>query len=85
MAKYNIIIKPTVEKQLDEIPKKVLRQIITRINGLETNPRPPGIEKLSGQERYRVRQGDYRIVYGIDDRLRTVEVVRVGHRREVYR
>ena len=85
MEKYSVLIKPTVEKQLDDIPKKILRQILSRINSLENNPRPQGSEKLSGQERYRVRQGDYRIVYGINDRLRTVEVVRVGHRREVYR
>ena len=85
MAKYNVVIKPTVEKQLDDIPKKILRQIIIKINQLELNPRPVGSEKLSGQERFRIRQGDYRIVYGIDDRLQIVEVVRVGHRREVYR
>ena len=85
MEKYSVLIKPTVEKQLDDIPKKILRRILSKITTLEGNPRPLGREKLSGQERYRLRQGDYRIVYGIDDRLREVEIVRVGHRREVYR
>ena len=50
-----------------------------------THPRPPGSEKLSGEERYRVRQGDYRIIYAVDEALQTVEVVKIGHRREVYR
>jgi mRNA interferase RelE/StbE len=52
---------------------------------LADDPRPPGSEKLSGQDRYRLRQGDYRVVYGVDDELRIVEVVKIGHRREVYR
>lgn len=85
MGKYSVLIKPTVEKQLDDVPKKILRQILSRISNLAENPRPSGSEKLSRQERYRVRQGDYRIIYGIDDRSRVVEVVKVGHRREIYR
>jgi len=55
------------------------------IRSLEDNPRPPGAKKLSAQERYRIRQGDYRIVYSIQDRVCTVWVVKVGHRRDVYR
>jgi len=62
-----------------------LRRVTERIRGLAQNPRPSGSEKLSGQDRYRIRQGDYRIVYAIDDETRTVEVVKIGHRREVYR
>jgi len=62
-----------------------LRRVTERIRGLAQNPRPSGSEKLSGQDRYRIRQGDYRIVYAVDDETRTVEVVKIGHRREVYR
>jgi mRNA interferase RelE/StbE len=58
---------------------------VKRIQGLSENPRPPGCEKLSGGEKYRMRQGSYRIVYGIDDQTQEVLVVKVGHRREVYR
>jgi mRNA interferase RelE/StbE len=57
----------------------------TRINGLATEPRPPGAEKLSGHEKYRIRQGDYRVLYSIDDGAQTVTVVKIGHRRDVYR
>lgn len=85
MEKYNLTIKPSAEKALDRIPKKVLRQIVARVTALADNPRPRGVEKLSGEEQYRIRQGDYRIVYSIDDTRRTVDIVKVGHRREVYR
>jgi len=56
-----------------------------RISGLSENPRPHGSEKLTGQERYRVRQGDWRIVYEIDDDARIVRIFKIGHRRDVYR
>lgn len=82
---YNLRIKRSAERELREIPKQDLRRIMTRIHGLAGDPRPPGCEKLSGQERYRVRQGAYRIVYSVDDESRSVEVVKIGHRREVYR
>ena len=58
---------------------------MTRIRRLADDPRPPGSERLSGEDRYRIRQGDYRVVYTIDDEQRIVEVVRIGHRRDVYR
>jgi mRNA interferase RelE/StbE len=58
---------------------------MTRIRGLADDPRPPGSENLSGEDRYRLRQGDYRVVYAIDDDRRIVEIVKIGHRREVYR
>jgi mRNA interferase RelE/StbE len=67
------------------IPRRDLRSIVSRIATLASNPRPTGCEKLSGQERYRVRQGTYRIVYAIDDTAKAVDVVAVAHRREVYR
>ena len=60
-------------------------RIVQCIRSLADNPRPPGVEKLSGQERYRVRQGDYRIIYGIEDRILRIVIVKAGHRRDVYR
>jgi len=84
-ASYSVVIKRSAERELRKIPKQDLRRVVTRIQGLAQEPRPPGCEKLSDQERYRLRQGDYRIVYAVDDEARTVEVVKVGHRREVYR
>jgi len=85
MAVYNLFFKDSVRKDLDSIPKNDLRRIIERIESLAANPRPLGCEKLSGQEKYRLRQGNYRIIYSIQDTQLTVWVVKVGHRREVYR
>ena len=82
---YKLVIKKTAERELRAIRKENLRRIVVRVRALAEDPRPVGHEKLSGEERYRVRQGDYRIVYAIDDVSRTVEVVKIGHRREVYR
>jgi mRNA interferase RelE/StbE len=84
-ASYSVVIKRPAERELRKIPARDLRRVVTRIHGLAQEPRPPGCEKLSDQERYRLRQGDYRIVYAVDDEARTVEVVKVGHRREIYR
>jgi len=85
MAAYNILLRDSVRKDLEAIPKGDLQRIIERIGMLADDPRPVGNEKLSGQEKYRVRQGNYRIVYSIQDTELTVWVVKVGHRREVYR
>jgi len=85
MAAYNIFFKDSVRKDLDAIPKNDLQRIIERIGNLAENPRPLGCEKLSGQEKYRLRQGNYRIIYSIEDTQLIVWVVKVGHRREVYR
>jgi mRNA interferase RelE/StbE len=85
MAVYNIFFKDSVRKDLDAIPKTHLQRIMERIGLLADNPRPTGSEKLSGQEKYRIRQGDYRIIYSIQDSQLIVWVVKVGHRREVYR
>lgn len=85
MARYKIEFKRSVFKDLRPIPKTDVKRILKRIDALAADPRGPGSEKLSGQERYRVRQGVYRIVYEIvDDRL-VVIVVKVGYRGEVYR
>jgi len=85
MESYNILIKKSAAEELAEIPRKDLEKIIRRIRNLEQNPRPSGCRKLSGQDRYRLRQVDYRIVYAVDDSRRVVEVYKIGHRREIYR
>ncbi len=86
MGKYEVLLRQSVlKKDLDRIPKVDLRRIVEAIQGLSDNPRPAGAKKLSAQERYRVRQGDYRIVYSIQDAEHTVWVVKVGHRKDVYR
>ena len=84
MASYKLTFKQSVAKDLRPIPKDDVARILKRIDMLAENPRPPGSEKLSGQERYRVRQGVYRIIYEIVDGALLVTVVKVGHRREVY-
>ncbi len=85
MAAYSLFFKESVQKDLDGIPKKDLRKMLTRIKSLAADPRPPGCEKLTGQDRYRLRQGRYRIVYAIRDEERAVTVVKVGHRKDIYR
>jgi len=85
VASYSLLIKPSAVKELEALPTKDRRKIVTRIEGLASEPRPHGCEKLSGLEQYRVRQGDYRVVYGVDDDAGVVLVVKIGHRRDVYR
>jgi len=85
MAKFKLVVKKSVAKDLRAIPNDDVRKILARIESLIDNPRPDGSEKLSGQERYRIRQGSYRIIYEIADEVLTVLVVKVGYRREVYR
>ena len=85
MAKYKITIKKSAAKELEDIHKKDLRRIVKRIQSLTQNPRPHGCQKLSGQSRFRFRQGDYRIVYSIDDKDCIVDIVKIGHRREICR
>jgi mRNA interferase RelE/StbE len=85
MASYRLTFRKSVAKDLRSIPPNDLSRILKRIEALADDPRPIGSEKLSGQERYRVRQGVYRIVYEIQDEELVIIVVKVGHRREVYR
>lgn len=85
MATYKLFFKKSVQKDFDAIPKKDLKRILKRIEALAENPRPLGCEKLTGQERYRLRQGRYRIVYSIQDDELTVWIVTVGHRKDIYR
>lgn len=85
MARYELRFRPSVAKDLRGIPRADVRRILARVEGLRDDPRPPGAEKLSAQERYRVRQGAYRILYTVGDTELIVEVVKIGHRRDVYR
>jgi len=85
MASYRLRFRKSVRRDLRPIPTRDVRRILTRIEALVDDPRPVGSEKLSGQERYRVRQGNYRILYEIIDDELVVTVVKVGHRRHVYR
>ena len=85
MEPYKIVFKKSVAKDLKKIPKKDVSKILKVIRSLATNPRPPQGKKLSGQERYRMRQGNYCILYSIEDAQLIITVVKVGDRREVYR
>lgn len=85
MEKYEIEFRRSVEKELSKIPKQDQIRILKKTLALASNPRPPYSQKLSGQERYRIRQGIYRIVYEIyDDRL-VIVIVRIAHRKDVYK
>jgi mRNA interferase RelE/StbE len=85
MAAYKILFKKSVQKDFNSIPKKDLNKIIDRIKLLGEDPRLPGCEKLTGQQRYRLRQERYRILYSIQDDELTVWVVRIGQRKDIYR
>lgn len=85
MGKFELVFKQSVAKDLRSIPNKQVARILKRIRVLKVEPRPPGVEKLSGQELFRIRQGAYRILYEIRDDELIVVVVKIGHRRDVYR
>ncbi|MHB8793110.1 MAG: type II toxin-antitoxin system RelE family toxin [Thermoleophilia bacterium] len=85
MVVYKLSFKRSVAKDLRTIPGKDLNRILKRIRSLASDPRPPGCEKLSGAERYRIRQGVYRIIYSVSDEEIYVVVVKVAHRKEAYR
>jgi mRNA interferase RelE/StbE len=85
MEKYKLVFKKSVAKDLRDLPKREVASILKRIRALAEAPRTQGCEKLSGQERYRVRQGVYRIIYEIHDDVLIVVVVKVGHRKSIYR
>ena len=86
MGKYRVLIKPSARKELLAISTKKDRQrLVRRIEILADNPKPAGCQKLTGGDRYRVRQGPYRIVYEIQDEELVVLVIKIGHRRDVYR
>ncbi len=85
MASYNVRITRSAAKEIEAVPLVDRQRIVAKIQALGDDPRPPGCEKLSGDEKYRLRQGHYRILYAIMDQELVVTVVKVGHRREVYR
>lgn len=86
MARYSIRIKESARKELESIPTKAdKRRIVKRIESLAENPRPPAALKLSGLDRYRIRQGRYRILYTIEDTVLIVHVIKIGDRKDVYR
>jgi len=85
VASYSLFIKPSAAKELEGLPFAQRRRVVARVRGLGTDPRPHGCEKLSGEEKYRLRQGPYRVLYMIDDDEREVVVVKIAHRRDVYR
>lgn len=84
MASYKIVVKKSVSKDLRSIPNKDVARILQCMETLQENPRPTGSEKLSGLERYRIRQGIYRIIYEVMDEHLIITIVKVGHRKHVY-
>lgn len=85
MASYRVDITRSGEKELEALAAKNRGRVVTRMRALADDPRPHGCEKLSGEEKYRLRQGDFRIIYSIDDHALVVTVVKIGHRRDVHR
>jgi mRNA interferase RelE/StbE len=85
MAAYKVFFKKSIQKDLSSIPKNDLEKILNRIENLGEDPRPAGCEKPTGQERYRLRLGQYRILYSIQDDEMTIWIVKVGHRKDVHR
>lgn len=85
MAEYKVYFRESVQKDLKLIPKKEISKILQRIKSLTKDPRPSGCEKLTNSEKYRLRQGRYRIVYSIQDTDLTVWIVKVSHRKDIYR
>jgi len=86
MDAYRIYFKKSVEKDLEKIPAREVKKIISRIEKLSENPRPPECEKLTvDKNRYRIRQGHYRILYSVQDKEQSVWIVKVAHRKDVYR
>ena len=85
MARYELSVRQSVRKDVERIPRKDLTRILDKIEALRDEPRPPGSVKLSGREYYRIRQGDYRIVYEVQDEVLIIVLIKVGHRRGVYK
>ena len=85
MESYRLFIKPSAVKELEANPTDDRRRIVRRIEGVSVEPRRPSCEKLSGDDKYRIRQDDYRVIYFVSDERHEIVVVKIGHRREVYR
>ena len=85
MADYSVEMKPSARKELEALPDNLLARIVPKIDALAQTPRPTGCKKLKGhQDQWRIRAGDWRVIYIIDDSARRVSITRVAHRREVY-
>lgn len=82
---YRVIVPKTVQKELDNLADEISIRILAKLKTLEANPRPPDVKKLKGRSAWRVRVGDYRIIYEIYDRQLTIILVTIGHRGDVYR
>ena len=86
MAGYDVFIKPSALRELESVgSRKLRRNLAEHIQALADNPRPPGCKRLAGGDQYRIRRGAYRVVYSIEDERRMVLVVKIGHRKDVYR
>lgn len=85
MGEYKINIKRSAEKELESLPDKIHDKVVSRLLLLKNNPRPQGVKKLRGESGYRIRVGDYRVLYDIDDENNVLEIYSIAHRREVYR
>lgn len=85
MEKYKIEFKKTAAKELNSLPNREIKKIVVAINHLVENPRPTNSKKLSGSERYRLRIGDYRILYEIENQVLIIYIVKIAHRKDVYR
>lgn len=85
MAAYSVLITRSAEKEIGRLPAGIRRLVVRRILTLADDPRPHGSQKFAGEDKYRIRQGDYRVVYTIEDAIVTVTIVRVAHRSDVYR
>lgn len=85
MEKYKIVFKKSAERELYKIQGKELHKIVQRVQGLKNNSKPSGAKKLTNHEHYRIRQGNYRIIYAIDESKSIITIFKIGHRKEVYR
>jgi mRNA interferase RelE/StbE len=85
MQTYTVFITKSVQKLLNNLPDKIASQLEKTMLSLENNPRPMGYKKLKGREAYRIRQGNYRIIYEIRDNILTVTIINAGHRKEIYK
>ena len=84
MAEYRVSIKPSAAKEIDELPLAIGLRVELKIAALAGNQRPAGVKKLKGAALWRIRVGDYRVLYSIDDQQRVVDIIRVRHRRKAY-
>jgi mRNA interferase RelE/StbE len=81
---YQVQIGKSAQKQLDKLPDEVAEQLLDAIENLAVNPRPSGCKKLKGRDGYRIRKGDYRIIYDVFDNVLVIDIIAVGHRKEIY-